>query len=164
MVGLVLVLMLANGCAEESNDPDVSSETHWLANCSDDGQCGPDANCVCGLCTLRCGAGCDGSGPGLTCVAEPTTCAGLESNVCLPECTVNGDCTALGPHLICDAGHCEQGGAAPACTSNDQCPSGASCGSDHCTCDPPPDCTADQQLECLPSGDDHLNCLICECR
>ncbi len=68
----VLASVWLVGC--QSGSPQSSSQTHFLAACDDDDQCG-DLSCHCGVCTTVCGAATDGAGGALgTCSEDGAVC------------------------------------------------------------------------------------------
>lgn len=173
----MLVVMALMGCAEDTKpDPTISSETHWLQACQDEGACGPDADCVCGLCTVTCDEDvtvCSGLDEAPHCVdashaASTALCEGYRdatqnTSVCLPDCSADADCTTRGMHLLCVDGHCTTNTMHRACDMATPCPSNAECFENLCYCPHIPMCEAHQQLLCEPTPMDPLGCLHCAC-
>ncbi len=107
----------ATACEAPSAGDPVGSNTNWLVACDDTADCGSEAACVCGACTLECGADADcASIPGARCAeaeetaarsqcqaSEPTLAGGLclfscEPGGCAPtQACVGGACVALAP-------------------------------------------------------------------
>jgi hypothetical protein len=100
------------GMAGCTVDPDVGGETHWLAECASDGDCGAGF-CQCGVCTVGCmGDGeCQGGeqpakcydlrSPGLAGACEGADIS--QGGVCLATCTSASDCQS---GQTCQAGAC----------------------------------------------------------
>ena len=107
ILGLVAIAVVAAaaGCGD-SRDPNGSSETHFLRECSDS-SCGAGLKCICGACTKECSA--DSSCRSL---AEDATCMGnsgascFEQVTCDVECDADGDCAALSSAHRCEQGRC----------------------------------------------------------
>lgn len=114
------VLMIAIGLAmfgcSPSDGPKVGGETHWLALCSHDSDCGDeDLQCICGTCTKACegdeachGGQCyDSKSPVLR-----DRCEEWDSNaapaICLAQCERDSECKS--------GQHCVQGACVPAST------------------------------------------------
>jgi hypothetical protein len=95
------------------------SETHFLTACDDD--CGPEADCLCGVCTKSCGesSACAALGASATCVAlaprvDQGRCAPTAPiAMCDIGCLSPDDCTSLGDDYRCERGYC-RAGAPPA--------------------------------------------------
>lgn len=78
----------------------TDSESHWLAQCVDDGDCGA-LQCLCGVCSTPCdGQACADVAPGAVCAA---VCGGAAPQ-CTAGCEADADCLASG--LRCTAGAC----------------------------------------------------------
>jgi len=121
---MLLIGTLAwSGCASSREPGDgVMGNTNWLRQCGDDGDCGDDLSCVCGVCTRECeeasacdgldGAAC-GSGSLLVLSGSGTCDTPGVPNVCLPACSSASDC---GSGYECIASHClpvQPGGGEP---------------------------------------------------
>jgi hypothetical protein len=95
------------------------SETHFLTSCDDD--CGPGADCLCGVCTRSCGesAACTALGADAACVAlapriEQGRCAPTEAiAMCDVGCLSPDDCASLGDDYRCERGYCRAGAPSP---------------------------------------------------
>ena len=117
---LALMLTLGAGiavsCANTSSDAGTDSSTHWLDQCSTDGDCG-GLTCECGICTKPCvtPSNCDKLSPSASCAAVPGCSS--KATVCLR-------------HVIQDAGPVHDG-SQPTPTSGGDCPSDAAA-NDHC--------------------------------
>ncbi len=126
---LALTLLVA-GCIESAPPPGggrVDSESHWLAPCADDAECGGLA-CLCGTCTRACDAAapCGGEARcvdfgGDVCAPAPACAAGCVGDADCPDtlrciggacqptpvCVFDEDCAGgNGPQSRCLAGHC----------------------------------------------------------
>jgi hypothetical protein len=93
----------ATACEAPSSGDPVGSNTNWLVTCDDTADCDSEAACVCGACTLECGADAD-------CANVPgARCAGTQETAARSQC--RSDVPALAGGL-CLFG-CEPGGCAP---------------------------------------------------
>lgn len=96
--------MLSFAACTSSEPPSPQSQTHWLAKCDVDDECG-DLSCICGSCVARCAAGVRCSVEGLQTECQPSTseaasalCDGhAPTSVCLVPC--DGSCT-LGQRCV----------------------------------------------------------------
>lgn len=95
-----------------SRGPQVGGETHWLALCSHDNECGDDGlKCVCGACTRACSGdeGCssgqcyDTQSPLLLERCESHSFFDDSKGVCLAQCKRDGDCEG---GQACNSGAC----------------------------------------------------------
>lgn len=141
---LALTLLVA-GCIESAPPPGsgrVDSESHWLAPCADDAECGGLA-CLCGVCTRACDAAapCGGEARcvdfgGAVCAPVPACAAGCEGDgdcpdalrciggACQPAyaCLFDGDCPFRnGPQARCRDGRCR---SLEICAADDDGPDG----------------------------------------
>jgi hypothetical protein len=99
---MCLPVAFGSGCSVKRG-PQVGGETHWLAVCAQDEECGgTDLSCVCGTCTRACSddAACAG-GPDAACfdpnsplLLQRCEDRGSDSShgLCLPRCTNDLDC------------------------------------------------------------------------
>ena len=101
--GSVLALMLACGEPSAPYEGDLAAPASgWLAACSSDGECGPDARCLRGMCTVACDA------------AQLGVCTGVNADAvcdttlsaCDVPCGVALACQVLGSGYVCDEGRC----------------------------------------------------------
>jgi hypothetical protein len=78
-------------------------QSHWLERCSTSSDCIDDQICVCGVCTIECGAdaacGSRGTCAALDDIAECSAPASIEQ-VCLQRCGEDDDCGASGIECI----------------------------------------------------------------
>ncbi len=108
MRGFVAGLFVAaalGGCGDgkKRGGGSADSESHWLAACAADAECG-ELRCLCGVCTLPCEAGCDALG-------EAARCGGLVGGGCaapVDVCTSTCDDAAACGDLPCLAGVCQR--------------------------------------------------------
>lgn len=102
LYGFALALGLI-GCA--TSRPEAGSESHFLAYCDRDGECGGSLACQQGICTLACerDAECASLPAGASC--EP---GAPDDSVCDVTCDADRDCEALGRDFECGAGRCRQ--------------------------------------------------------
>jgi hypothetical protein len=83
-----LALAAAGGCGKAASEPQLGGETHWLQRCSADGadvsECGPELQCVCGVCSRACetDAECAGVSTEGRCSARQTT---QYASACRPD-------------------------------------------------------------------------------
>jgi hypothetical protein len=108
---LFLVCALALGACSTA-EPGAGSNTNWLRPCLQDDECSDGLSCLCGICTLACGAECSDL-PGAICAAAGSAShaqlcngqpaqLGEPAGLCLPAC---------GPEAGCAAGQlCKDGG------------------------------------------------------
>lgn len=108
------------GCSGK-HGPQVGGDSHWLAACLEDVECGgEELSCVCGTCTKACArdASCSG-GVGAACYdrGSPLLLQRCEDRssapshgICLPTCKRNADCGARRA--------CAQGACVPAAESD----------------------------------------------
>lgn len=81
----------------------TDSQSHWLAACADDGDCGA-LSCTCSVCADPCAPNAAACGEGATCVPldiSNSACT-TPAYACVPLCELDG-CPNDG---ICDAGEC----------------------------------------------------------
>src|SRR4051812_22826907 len=99
----LVALVIPIGCHDDQG-PSVNSETHFLKSCADG--CGPDLECICGVCSRVCST--NDECTDLNRNAECTlACADAPSPMmCDLPCSADADCAALDPHLVCTAGVC----------------------------------------------------------
>jgi hypothetical protein len=105
---VALAFMMYAGCSNDSSK--VGGETHWLAECASDADCGGD-RCLCGMCTRVCNGDGDCSGSrSAECYAADSPglanrCASMPpgTGVCLGTCSTNADCP---PGDSCFLGAC----------------------------------------------------------
>jgi hypothetical protein len=106
----------ALACSSEQPELQRGGDTHWLAACDEDGDCGR-GSCTCGVCTESCSGDeqCAG-GPAAQCytTASPGVRAACSSGsapdadargICLAQCSPDGEC---GDGLRCLDGACVQ--------------------------------------------------------
>ena len=170
-------LVLLTVCAACGGSPNTGSETHWLAACSSDDECG-ELSCECGVCTQACATDadcaemgecsptgspltamyCDIPPPQALCLAAPPRDAGTadtglaDAAACGPNTC--GACTApLEPNDRCVAGQWEC-----RCVAVDGCRQTTECNamlSEQCV-PPDPDaapvCGIPMEDECEPVG------------
>jgi len=77
----ILVAALLGGCggqAESSRD----GAPHWLALCTDDGECGTGLECLCGRCTIKCDRTKDCSADGAELACVPTSGCDSVASLC----------------------------------------------------------------------------------
>ena len=114
---LVLLLstsLVLGACSEEGPTPSLDSETHWLKQCAESGDCGGGLECLCGLCTLPCDEADD-----CTVVAPTATCIELTSladecdtppsdstGICGLSCQGDSDCQTGASGTLCVNGTC----------------------------------------------------------
>jgi hypothetical protein len=124
--GAALACAALAAAACERTEPGAGSSTNWLRPCADDGACGEESSCRCGVCTRSCDAACSGlaeavcvapgSAPARTqCGTEP------ERGLCLPRCSATADCAA---GQLCTDGACVE--LAPPAPETSGCGAGAS--------------------------------------
>ena len=102
----LLALSLLAGC--HSTHETTGSESHFLATCLSDEQCGP-LFCITGMCTKPCTADreCGGLAADGACVAEqPGAAAAASQQLCSVECKRDADCGEFGDGLRCSSGQC----------------------------------------------------------
>jgi hypothetical protein len=110
------------GCTRADRPEGQSSETHFLALCSDNA-CGPGLRCVCGVCSAACEVGDDAM---CGAFAEDATCGETADGcstraTCDVTCENDADCEALGPMHACSAGRCRaEATTAPAPPASDE--------------------------------------------
>jgi hypothetical protein len=100
--------VLGGGCSGKRG-PEVGGESHWLASCGADRDCGDGQRCLCGTCTHACST--DTACAGGLCynassplLLERCDTASLPSQgICLLECTSDADC---GSARTCEQGAC----------------------------------------------------------
>lgn len=105
----LLVLSAAlSSCGQQTLDP-TGGETHFLRACSLDRPCGGQLQCINAVCTLPCieNATCAVL-PGAACLAEGAGSAA--AGRCEAQCEQDGDCSAVGPSLVCADGLCRPDG------------------------------------------------------
>ena len=89
------LLTCLTACQQDAR-PQGEAETHWLEQCDANADCG-DGLCVCGVCTVECGADdlCDGEArPACANVQQLAQVCGEPIAACVRECTVDADCGA----------------------------------------------------------------------
>ena len=94
----------------------TGSESHFLAMCVSDAQCGP-LFCITGMCSKPCTGDreCGALADDGACVGER---AGMASQqICSVECSADRDCDAFGDGLRCESGRC--GARKPASAADD---------------------------------------------
>lgn len=103
-----VVLTLAAACRSDGPQGDGGSQTNWLMACESSAMCG-DLECLCGICTLPCGADAECSALGGVCVdggeeQAVAVCDGARppTDLCLAPC-VDGACSE---GTVCVAGVC----------------------------------------------------------
>jgi len=120
MSWLLVSMMLLQGCDDDApsddtavvNNGNFTSETHFLALCTND--CPGDLKCVCGVCTLTCTSrtSCDPVGrPEVMCVTtdqlgQCSTGATASGAICALQCNDDADCTSLSTAHTCANGLC----------------------------------------------------------
>jgi len=89
---LALALALAGGCGQAVSTPSLGGETHWLVKCGGDvaSPCGPELECICGVCTRVCSDAADCAG-----VASGATCGSRQ------ETPFAGACESQAPERVC---------------------------------------------------------------
>lgn len=153
-LGRAFVLtLLVTRCATQT---DSGSQTHWLATCSQDADCGAGLVCRCGLCTKTCtGDACSDLPRPATCVspssaAHAALCATPPNDaICLARCgsgclsderCIDGACVPLRAALP-DGGRCTGGETlvyeTPGCDAKPVCdgPNFDACAMQACGCD-----------------------------
>jgi hypothetical protein len=87
-----LGMSLGGACGQATSSDELGGETHWLRSCNgnDAAECGPNLECVCGVCTSAC--------------AEDASCAGISAEArCAARETTSyaSDCAASAPPRLC---------------------------------------------------------------
>jgi hypothetical protein len=104
---------LSSGCSGRRG-PQVGGETHWLAACAEDTECGATGlTCVCGTCTRICSsdatcgdaseAACFNANSPLLLQRCEDRSSSRATGICLPRCTQNAEC---GSTRLCLQGAC----------------------------------------------------------
>ncbi len=104
----LLLVIGASGCQEDEyssdSDSNSNSQTHWLAACEADSDCG-DLSCICGICTVEC--------------EDDRACGDLDGGACAQA---NQAIEALCQRDLPEEGICLQG-----CQDDDGCQDGQTC-------------------------------------
>lgn len=92
MRALRLLFVLAHAlvaCGPNTGD----SNTNWLVSCERDAECGPDAFCLCGVCTTTCAddATCRSLETDAVCLEPAQRSCGGGAPICLPSCAMGCD-------------------------------------------------------------------------
>ena len=94
---------LIGACGQATSGEMLGGETHWLRECTGRGaeECGPNLDCVCGVCTSACSvdASCAGLGGSAACRARETT-------------EYAAACESRAPERLCVRGASEEPGGA----------------------------------------------------
>jgi hypothetical protein len=106
----VFALPLVAACADPSSASSVDQGSigdRWLSVCASDGECGPNARCLRGMCTLACDA------------SDLEVCASMSADAvcdtlldaCDVPCGVPLACQVLGAGYVCEDSHCRSPGS-----------------------------------------------------
>lgn len=101
---LSVLALAATSCGAKTSDGNgTDSNTHWLARCSADNDCGDGLSCVCGACTRQCSSSgsCESLDEGALCL--DLLCDGEPLAVCSLGCNEPADC---GSGTSCEGGAC----------------------------------------------------------
>jgi type 1 glutamine amidotransferase len=92
---LCLGALITASCGAKTNQGagGTDSNTHWLARCTDDGDCRDGLSCVCGACTTECNSAssCENLAAGALCLDVQCE-GGDELSVCSIGCSGDADC------------------------------------------------------------------------
>jgi hypothetical protein len=126
------------------DEPKVGGESHWLQECTADGDCGDLGPCDCGRCVVQCASDSDCGGlPGAICGVQTQECG----RFCVPECASDADCSDRG--LLCLDGAC----VAESTCGSSRCALGLVCCNDSCGICAAPD-EACIQIGCEDASED----------
>jgi uncharacterized protein YkwD len=103
LLGGVLAVFLGwvTACEAPSSGDPVGSNTNWLVACDDSADCGSEAACVCGACTLECAADADCAS------VRGARCARTEETAVRSQCRTSEPALSGGMCLFgCEPGSC----------------------------------------------------------
>jgi len=110
---LMAACLMVFSCGKALSNAGTDSATHWLLRCSSEAECGP-LQCICGTCTKAC------TEPSACPNAKVAECAAVSGRdcghsqpVCIAECQVDADCSAVRAGLACVSGQCASPAPAP---------------------------------------------------
>jgi hypothetical protein len=113
---IILTAASALLACQTNGEPEATSETHFLTQCSTDETCGDDLTCVCGVCTVVCSASstCEPYSAEAACTPRESrplaqACADFDvGGTCEVPCMSNENCESVGPGYYCDRGLCRK--------------------------------------------------------